>query len=387
MKKNHFLPRIIDLEQCLQKKSHFLLGPRSTGKSTLIKNLVQQSPVPIQLVDLLDNSWLKKLWSNPNYFREVAREKIIIIDEVQKYPQILNDVHWLIENKGTKFILTGSSARKLKTDGVNLLGGRAWMAHLFPLTFPEIPSFDLIRYLSWGGLPHVYQSSYPQEELEAYTALYVLEEIQKEALTRNMTSFTEFLTLAALSNGQEINFQSFASDCGVSPVTIKNYFQILLDTLIQFEVTSFLKTKKRKAITRSKFYFFDLGIISNLCKRSSIIEGSEIFGNAFEHFIAMELRAYLSYHRKKTELKYWRSTSDYEVDFILYPHLALEIKSAKIVQDKHLKGLRAFKEENLCTQYIVISLDSEHRTTADGIEIYPWELFLKKLWSHQFKLF
>jgi predicted AAA+ superfamily ATPase len=246
-----------------------------------------------------------------------------------------------------RFLLTGSSARKLRRGGANLLAGRDWEAQLFPLTYVEIEDFELLKYLNTSGLPAIYGNPESKEELIAYVGTYLAEEISAEAATKNLAAFSEFLTLCALSNGEEINFESMARDCGISPSTLKAYFQILSDTLVGFELSGYTKTKKRKSISRAKHYFFDIGIVSTLCKRGRIEEKSELFGKAFEHFIILEIHAYNSYARKMQDLNYWRSTSQYEVDLIVGGNIAIEIKETALVQDKHLKGLRALKEEKL----------------------------------------
>jgi predicted AAA+ superfamily ATPase len=210
---------------------------------------------------------------------------------------------------------------------------------------------------------------------------YLKEEVQEEALTRNLSAFAFFLDAIALSNGSEVNYESLASDCGVSPGTLKNYIGILSDTLLGFSLPGFCRTKKRKAISRSKHYLFDIGVTNQICRRGEIKTGSELFGNAFEHFIILETRAQNSYSRNYNTLSFWRSTSQYEVDLIIGNKVAVEIKATKLVQDKHLKGLRALKEEGLIERYIIVSQDSEKRTTADGIDIYPWKLFLQELWE------
>jgi predicted AAA+ superfamily ATPase len=277
--------------------------------------------------------------------------------------------------------MTGSSARKLRRGTANLLAGRAWTAELLPLCFPEITDFELTRYLTRGGLPVAYQSQDWLEDLDAYVGSYLHEEIMAEALTRNIEAFSEFLTIAARSNGQEVNLQSFASDCGVSQNTIKNYFQILSDTLIGFSLPAYTKTSKRKAIARQKYYLFDIGVRNRLCDIQSVSAKTDTFGHAFEHFILMELRAFNSYQRRKMKLHYWRSTSQFEVDVVVDGTMAIEIKGVSQVMDKHLKGLRAFKEEGKVPHYYVVSCDPEVRMTDDGIVIYPWKDFLEALWQ------
>src|SRR3989338_5891782 len=229
-------------------------------------------------------------------------------------PALLDEVQRLITERRQTFLLTGSSARKLKRGASNLLAGRAWQADLFPLTSQEIPGFDLVRYLNRGGLPQVYFGEDPAEDLENYVALYLKEEIQSESLIRSLPSFASFLDAIALSNGEEINFESFGRDCGVSPGTVKNYIQILEDTLIGFSLPGFVKTRKRKAISRIKHYLFDVGVVNTLCQRGLIQSKSELFGKAFEQFLIQEVRACLDYQRTIVSLSYWRSTSQFEVD-------------------------------------------------------------------------
>lgn len=373
------IKRRLNLKQLIENKSFFLFGPRSTGKSTLM-----QSQFPkIAVYDLLDAQTFRRLLERPSLLAEenAHSSEPIIIDEIQRLPELLNEVHRLISKEGKTFILSGSSARKLKREGTNLLAGRAWRAELFPLTANEIPNFDLTRYLNRGGLPQVYLSPLPTEELRAYTAMYLREEIQAEALTRNLQSFSAFLDVMALSNGEEVNFQSLASDCGVSPGTLKNYIQILEDTLIGFSLRGFTRTKKRKAVTRIKHFFFDVGVVNSLAKRGEVLPQSELFGRAFEHWVVLEMRAYLSYSRSDLEMTYWRSLSQYEVDLLVGSHTAIEVKATSLVQDKHLKGLRALKEEKIFKKHFVVSLDIKPRVTKDGIEILPWQTYVERLWA------
>lgn len=371
--------RNLDIRQLLKKKSFFLFGPRATGKTTLIL----QSLSGAKIYDLLDSETYRRLLKRPKILEEENRlkTKIIVIDEIQKQPALLDEVHRLIQKHRYHFLLTGSSARKLKKQPVNLLAGRAWQANLFPLSWSEIPKFSLMKYLNRGGLPSIYDSSDYQEELNAYVSLYLREEIQHEALTRNVQAFAEFLDLIALSNGQEVNYENFSRDLQTSVGTVKNYIEILNDTLLGFPLTGYVKTRKRKAITRAKYYLFDLGVVNTLCRRSLIKKRSELFGRAFEHFIILEVRAYLSYSRKRLDMAYWRSTSQYEVDLVIGDKFAIEIKSTELVQERHLKGIRALKEEQLIAKYTVVSLDSEERVTKDHIQILPWEKFLEKLWK------
>lgn len=372
-------PRTLNLKKLLKQKSFFLFGPRGTGKTTLIKNTLSG----VRIIDLLDIKTYRDYLRNPSLLPETNPGPLVVIDEVQKLPELLDEVHRMIENSKAVFLLTGSSARKLKRGGANLLAGRAWRADLFPLTSHEIGDFDLLTYLNRGGLPAIYPSRDYVEELHAYTGLYLKEEIQNESITRKIANFSEFLDLMALSCGEEISYQSLAGDCGVSPNSIKNYMEILEDTLIAFQLKSFSKTRKRKAISRSKLYFFDIGVTNSLANRGKILPDSELFGKALEHFIILEARAYLSYRRKKIPMTYWRSTSNFEVDLILGNQWAIEIKGSKHVHDKHLKGLRALKEEGMVKHYAAVSCDSEERVLEDGIRVFPWKLFLERLWKDE----
>ncbi len=373
------LPRKLNIIKLLHEKSHFLFGPRSTGKTTLIEHQLADAIV----YDLLDSQTYADLLRRPSIIEERLRdpEKIIVIDEVQKLPGLLDEVHRLIHKRKCRFLLTGSSARKLKRGGANLLAGRAWTAYLYPLTSREIPEFDLIRYLNCGGLPHVLPSDSFARELKEYVSNYLREEIQAEAATRNTQAFAEFLDMMALSNGKEINYESLANDCQVSPFTMKNYIQILSDTMIGFSLPGFMKTKKRKAISRAKHYLFDIGVVNSLAQRGSIASKSELFGNAFEHFILLELRACLSYQRKDHQLCYWRSTSQFEVDFVIGNAVAVEVKATEMATERHTKGLVALKEEGLIRRYLVVTLDAEKRVLSNGCEVYPWRDFLDELWG------
>lgn len=363
-------------------ESCFLWGPRQTGKSTLLKNLFPHSPY----YDLLLSNEFKRLSHNPALIREELLLKPpqntpVIIDEIQNIPALLDEVQWLIVNKNLSFILCGSSARKLKRTGVNLLGGRAFRYELFPLVFPEIGDFDLIRALNHGLLPRHYLGQNHQKMLEAYVGTYLKEEIAAEALVRNLPAFARFLEVAAFSNGEFPVYSNIASDCGVNGKTVKEYFQILEDTLLGRFCPSFRKKPKRRVIESAKFYYFDVGLANYLLKRGKIDFGGEAFGKAFEHTIFMELTAYAHYSGKNFPVSYWRTTSGMEVDFILGEHqVAIEVKGTPQVQGKHQKGLKAFNEEYAVKKNIIVSLDSRPRQNGN-ILVLPWKEFLNQLWS------
>ncbi len=369
-------PRTLNLVNLLKKKSFFLLGPRATGKSFLIN---QQLKDVATVINLLEAALFYRLSANPSLLREIidsTDKKIIVIDEFQRIPELLNEVHHLIESTDLKFLLTGSSARKLRQKNVNLLAGRAWQANLFPLTFFEIDNFDLMRYLQYGGLPFVYDSEYPQEELDAYINTYLREEIQAEQLVRKIPAFARFLELSATTSGQMLNFSNIASDIGVAVTTIKEYYEILEDTLLGFRLPVYNKTVKRKHISTAKFYYFDTGVKNSIMGLQHFEQKSSQFGEAFEHFLILEMRAMLSYRRIKSPISFWRTRSGHEVDLLIGDQYAIEIKSTNKVTDKHLKGLIALMEENLFERYFLVSLDPINRKSQSGIEILYWKDFL-----------
>jgi len=372
--------RTINFEKAGQH-SFFLWGARQTGKSTLLKERYSQA----LYFDLLLSNIYRQFLNSPWQFREVClaeyKQGPIIVDEVQKLPILLDEIHWLIENKGWQFILSGSSPRKIIRENVNLLGGRAIRFELYPLSFSEIKDFDLLRALNHGLLPRHYDAKEADMLIESYIGNYLKDEIAAETKIRNLDVFSKFLNQAAFSNGEIANYTSIAADCGVSNVTVREYFQILEDTLIGNFVESYRKKPKRRIIASPKFYFFDIGIAHSLQKRKNIAYGSIDFGHAFEHFIYMELKSYSRYSRQNFPISYWRTSSGYEVDFILGDHdIAIEVKGNSNIQNKHLKGLIAFSEEYTPVRKIVVSLENYKRLHND-IEIWPWNRFLESLWS------
>jgi predicted AAA+ superfamily ATPase len=377
-----WIPRTLDLAQSLQKKSHFLFGPRGIGKTHLINSSLSDAFV----IDLLHDDTYSRLLRRPSLIREIIPDsaKIVVVDEIQKIPALLDEIHHLIETQQTRFLLTGSSARKLKRGAANLLGGRAWELSLFPFTTQELGEhFDLHRYLNFGGLPSVYFSEFPKDELRNYVKLYIKEEIQEASLVRRLDHFVRFLDVAAVQNGEELNFESIANDCGVPSRTVAGFFELMQDTLIGFEVPPFSKTKKRKAAKKAKFFLFDLGVAATLARRGNVEEGSELFGRAFEHFMAQEIRAAIAYNNADLPLQYWRSSDRFEVDFVVGEECAVEIKATERVSNKHLVGIQALKEEQLLKHYIVVSRDPVERV-SEGIQVLHWKTFLKKLHERHF---
>lgn len=372
--------RRIDLPHLLQDKSFFLFGPRATGKSTCV---YQQLADQAEVIDLLDSETFFKLSNDYKQLEAIANQSkhsIIVIDEIQKLTQLLNDIQRLIEMNGVHFLLTGSSTRKLRRGGVNLLAGRAWEARLFPLTYHELPQFDLERYLFFGGLPAVHLSTKPAEELRAYVSTYMRQEIQEEALVRRLPAFARFLQAMALSSGEILNYAKIANDCQAAPSTVSAYVQILTDTLLAAPLPSWQQAKKRKAVRTAKLYFFDTGVTRALAGIRNVERNSSFYGKSFEHFIWMELRAWLSYTRREEELTFWRTRHGYEVDFLIGSELAIEVKASKSISPRDLKGLRTLAEEGICQKFYLVSQDSLNKKYGQFHALH-WRTFLDQLWE------
>jgi len=372
--------RVVDLNNLLGKKSHFLFGPRQTGKTFLIRHTLKG----MRLYDLLDSSIYLALSRNPGRIAEelTPQDRIIVIDEIQRIPELLNEVHRLIEEHGVRFLLTGSSARKLRRGGVNLLGGRARTKYLHPLTYKELgEGFDLFRAIERGLLPSIYFSDDPRADLKAYAGSYLQQEIVAEGFTRNIPAFSRFLRVAALCNSTIVNFTNVANDAQVARTTVYEYFEILKDTLILHELPAWRKSKKRKPLASSKYYFFDIGVVSALQERE-FSPGTPEFGEAFETYIFHELICYRDYMGEEP-LSYWRSTSGFEVDFIIGDHTAIEVKAKENVSPAELKPLRALAEEKKLKRFLCVSLEPRRRETAD-VTVLPYKDFLELLWSGEY---
>jgi predicted AAA+ superfamily ATPase len=365
----------------LDNESAFLWGARQTGKSTLLKNLY---PDAIYF-DLLLASEYNRFMRKPSLITEILvspdQTGPVIIDEIQRIPSLLNEIQWLIVNRNIQFILSGSSPRNILRSGGNLLGGRALRYELFPLISAEIPDFDLLKALNNGLLPRHYLSTKPYKLLSSYIGSYLRDEILTEAKIRNISSFSRFLEAAAFSNGEMVNYSNIAAECGVSSPTVKEYFQILEDTMTGHFLPSYQKKPKRRVIQAPKFYYFDIGVANVLLKRGLIEQGSEAFGKAFEHFIYQELYAHSRYSDLNYQISYWRTTSQIEVDFILGENeVAIEVKSTNMVNPRHLNGLTSFAEEYNVKKSIVVSSDPYPRQMGN-ISVLPWRIFLTKLWD------
>ena len=375
--------RHLDLRRLLADKSHFLFGARLTGKSTLI---AQQLADVAKVIDLLDAETFLRASSDPTWFERIVRQsdkQLVVVDEIQCLPSLLNSVQRMIVHHDMCFLLTGSSVRKLRRGGANFLGGRARTVHLLPLTSAEIPNFDLERYLHCGGLPSVYLSQRPQAELADYVFSYMREEVQAEGWVRNLPPFTRFLQTMALSNGELLNFTKMASDCHVAVKNVRNYVQILEDTMFGALLLPWRAAQRRKAIATAKFYFFDTGVARTLAGIEKIERRSSLYGKSFEHFIWMELRAYLSYHAKSlTELTFWRSRQGHEVDFLVGEELAIEVKASNSVSPRDLKGLRLLAEESIFKKFYLVSQDRSEQQ-HDIFQLMHWQSFLAALWNNK----
>ena len=372
--------RVFDIEGKLDE-GMFLFGARQTGKSTLLKERFKGSIY----YDLLDPDVRKAFKRNPNSLKEALWDKpagtLVIVDEIQKVPELLDVVHSLMVDRGLFFILSGSSARKLKRSGANTLGGRAIPETLYPLVWPEVTDFQIDRAVQNGMIPRHYMAEDATKRLSGYVKVYLDEEIREEGEVRELDAFERFMEVAAISDGEMLNYTNIASDCGVSAKTVKSYFQILYDTLIGYEIPAFRKEIKRKVVQAPRFYYFDVGLANYLMGRHSLKRGTDDYGHAFEHYVMQEIIAYKGYNDKRDTVSYWHTYDRKEVDAIIGDaKVAIEIKSVEHVETKHKKGLKAFKEEYPDCRLVLVSLDPITRKSGDVELIYVLD-FLKMLWN------
>ena len=375
--KKKWVDRQLDISALLAKRSFFLLGPRQTGKTSLIHRTLPDT----LFYDLLDSKNYLALSHNHGRLAEEIGSSVkrVVIDEIQRIPSLLNEVQRLIETRRVNFLLTGSSARKLRRGGINLLGGRARVKYLHPLTYRELgDQFDLNRAMQRGLLPSIYFSDDPRADLESYAGLYLQQEIMAEGATRNIPAFSRFLKIAAHSNGGIVNFTNIASDAQVARTTVYEYYEILKDTLILRELPPWRKTVKRKPLASSKYYFFDVGVVSALQGRP-FLPGTPEFGEAFETFMMHELSCWSDYVSGES-LSFWRSTSGFEVDFIIGDHTAVEVKAKETVAAQDIKSLRALCEEKKLKHFVCVCMEKRRRE-VDGIKILPYTEFLTSLWE------
>lgn len=375
-------PRLLDLTETLRRRSTFLFGARQTGKSTLLRQTFPRARV----FDLLAADTFRELSARPESLRQslTPKDDIIVVDEIQKLPSLLDEVHLLIErDKHLRFVLTGSSARKLRRGGANLLAGRARTQHLFPLVWPEYGPKNLARVLSSGALPSILDSEEPWSDLRAYAGTYLAEEIRAEALTRSIEAFSRFLTVAAQRNSEQLNFTSVGGDAQVPPRTVREFFSVLEDTLVGYALPPYQHSVKRKAVAISKFYFFDIGVAHALQGVSEIVPGTVAHGRAVEHLVANELRAYLSYRQLSLPLTYFRSLSQIEVDFVVGDRLAIEVKGGGRVSERDAKPLYQLAEDLPLEEKILVCTERTERVLDGGAHVMPLTRFLEALWADE----
>lgn len=332
------------------RQSFFLFGPRGTGKSTWLKTQYPDA----YFVDLIDPEAFRYFSAGPERLRLLLNErpekKIVVIDEIQKVPELLDVVHSLIEEKKNyQFILTGSSSRKLKKQGVNLLAGRALLKHMPPFFAKELGiQFDLSKNLRLGMLPIVLDSPVPEEVLRAYVGIYLKEEVQAEGIVRNVGDFARFLETISFSHGSTINTSNISRECQVARKTIESYLLILEDLLLSFQLPVFRKKAKRELSAHSKFYFFDSGVYTSIRPKGPLDSDAEREGAALEGLVAQHLKCWIDAQIESYQLNFWRTSSKVEVDFIVSgPNcfFAIEVKNGSAVHPSDLRGLKAFCED------------------------------------------
>jgi predicted AAA+ superfamily ATPase len=366
-------------------RSAFLWGPRKTGKTTYLKTAFPNSLT----FDMLQTDLFLEYAKRPFLLREQLKaarpdqlKEPIIIDEVQKVPHLLDEIHWLIENKGLRFILSGSSARKLKRGKANLLGGRAWRFEMHPLVSAELKELDLLAALNRGMIPDHYLHEEYGKSLQAYVRDYLKEEVFDEGLTRNIPAFSRFFDAMGYSHGELTNYANIARECGVDAKTVKEYYQILIDTLLGVLIEPFKRRQERQVITKAgKFYLFDVGVAGAITRRDIPEERGEQFGKAFEHFILMEIMAHRSYTELGYEVNFWRTKAGQEVDFILgRGQVALEVKGSSRIDNADLRHLKVFIQEHRPKKALLVCNESAPRI-VESIHVLPWRDFLSMLWE------
>jgi uncharacterized protein len=362
--------------------SYFLFGPRGVGKTTWLNGAYPEA----LYLDLLEADRFRELSAQPERLEALvlARgdKQVVVIDEVQRIPELLHVVHALIEKKqGITFVLTGSSARKLRRGGVDLLAGRAYLCSLHPFMAAELPDFDLEKALRIGLVPLIVADSDPEAALRGYVGLYLKEEVQAEGLTRNIGQFARFLEAASFSHAATLNASQIARDCQVERKTVVAYLEILEDLLLAFRLPVFTRRAKRETIVHPKLYFFDAGVFRALRPKGPLDRPQEIDGAALEGLVAQHLRAWIAYRAKDDQLFYWQTRGGVEVDFVLYGEdlfEAIEVKNTAQVRPQDLRGLRAFGED-YPEAGLTLLYRGKDRLLLDGILCLPAEDFLEKL--------
>lgn len=364
------------------KQSFFLFGPRGSGKSTWIKKAFPES----LYIDLLSPDVFREFKARPERLTQLIegeKKKIVIVDEVQKIPELLPVVHQTIENKkNISFVLTGSSARKLKNTGADLLAGRAVLRAMHPFMAAELGDlFSIEKGLRFGMLPIVWQANDPEDVLKTYSALYLKEEVQMEGIIRNIGNFARFLEAISFSHGSVINTSEVARECQVSRKTVESYINILEDLLLSFRLPVFNKKAKRLITQHPKFYYFDTGVFRSLRPRGPLDLPEEIDGAALEGLIAQHLYAFCAYDKRDYKMFFWRTKSGVEVDFILYGPdgmVAIELKRTSQVRTADQAGLKAFREDYPKTKTILL-YGGKERLVVNNVNYIPYEIFLKEL--------
>lgn len=360
-------------------RSAFLWGPRKVGKTYWLHHHFLTADD--RVIDLLETDTFAEYAARPALLRERWDGRRTVIDEVQKVPALLDEVHWLIAHRQASFLLTGSSARKLRREHANLLAGRAWRYEMGPLSATEVTGFDLERAMWTGLIPPHALSPDPDQDLRAYVADYLKEEIAAEAQVRNIPAFADFLRVAAITSSELINFINVAREVGVSAKVVRGYFEILDDTMLGQRLAPWTRSADRRMIQTEKFYLFDVGVANHLARRRPKVGGAD-FGKSFEHWVLMELLNYRRYRDPDLDLHFWRTSTGMEVDFILGDMAAaIEVKATARVTDAHLRGLRALSEGHRVRRAVVVSLEKEPRMLSPGIAVLPWPRFLEELWS------
>ncbi len=379
----HIIRRLLTVPD-LARHSVFLWGPRRTGKSYWIGQHLAGAPV----IDLLETDVFAEYASRPSLLRERFSSpdggSPIVIDEVQKLPVLLDEVHWLIENRKRTFLLTGSSARKLRRGHANLLAGRARRREMRPLCSPEVDRFDLERIVLSGLLPPHFLSDDPLDDIRSYVNDYLKEEIVSEGLAVNLPSFTDFLRVAAITSSELLNYTNVAREVGVSAKVVHGYFDLLEDTMLGYRLAPWTKSRNRRMILTPKFYLFDVGIANHLARRRPA-PGTPEFGKSVEHVVLMELQAFRAYRSPDLEIRYWRTSTGQEVDFVLNDfEAAIEVKASARVADSALKPMSAISDDGRVRQRVVVCLERQRREVADRhgrIVLLPLSQFLSELWE------
>ena len=365
------------------RQSFFLWGPRQTGKTSLLRSTYPTA----RRIDLLETDTFAHYASQPHRLREelVANlESFLVIDEIQKVPALLDEVHWLIENQGVVFGLCGSSARKLRRGHANLLGGRAVRYELFGLVSAELgDQFEIDRAVNQGWLPRHYLADEHRPLVRSYVNDYLKEEIAAEGLVRSLPDFADFLRIAAVGDTEVLNYSNIARECAVSAPTARSYYDILQDTLLGRYLPAYVRRAKRRVMHAPKFYFADVGVVNELARRGPLEQGSELYGKALESWVFHELSAYRAYSEEWFDLAYWKLSGGTEVDFVIgEAAVVIEVKATKRATSHHLKGLREMATDypGLC-QRILVCLEPRPRRTETGIDILPVREFARRLWA------